>query len=166
MSISEKIKGILVTASIIASLSIAPAAIAQQVTPQPKQSPQQETGDFSNTELQQFVKANERAFVVQQESEKKMMGIIEEEKISLERFNEIAKAHQEQKAEEVQASKEEVEAFTKAAQRIVELQPEIHQNMVRAIEQDGLSVETFEKIMVAYQQDPTLQAKVQKLLEN
>lgn len=164
MFLIKKVKGAIAAAIILASMGLGQAAMAQKAFPAPKGT-EKVAEDFPNDKLQQFVKANERAFSVQQESEKAMMAVIQEEKISVEKFNEIAQAHQEQKLDGVKASEEEMAAFSKAAQRIVEMQPEVHQNLVKAIEQEGLTVQEFEKIMMAYQQNPAVQAKVQKLLE-
>lgn len=165
MVLIKKLKKITAAAFIIATMGLGQAAFAQ-VAPeaQPNSGQQSQAEDFSTAELKQFVAANERAMAVQKESENAMMTVIQEAEISVDKFNELAQAHQQQKLNEVKASAEEMAAFNKAAQRIVEMQPEVQQTLVKAIEQDGLTVEKFEKIMVAYQQNPAVQEKVQKLI--
>jgi hypothetical protein len=161
----KKIKAMAGAALVVASMSFGQAAWAQGApNGKAQQGQQTQTEDFSTLELKQFVAANERAFAVQKESEKAMLTVIEEEKISVDKFNEIAKAHQEEKMDQVEASPAEMAAFNKAAQRIVEMQPVVQQTLVQAIEQDGLTIEKFEKIMMAYQHNPAVQEKVQKLI--
>jgi hypothetical protein len=45
--------------------------------------------------------------------------------------------------DQVKASPEEMAAFNKAAQRIVEMQPVVQETLVQAIEQDGMAIEKF-----------------------
>jgi hypothetical protein len=94
-----------------------------------------------------------------------MVAVVEEEKLSVEKFTEMAKAHQQQKLDAVTATAEEKAAFNKAAQRIMAMQPEIEQNMQQAIEKEGITLDKFEQIMLAYQQNAAIQARVQKMLE-
>ncbi len=102
--------------------------------------PQLKTEDISDAELKQFVQASAKAAAVQQESQKAMVAVVEEEKLTVEKFTEMAKAHQEQKLGEVKASPEEKAAFSKAAQRIMEMQPQIEQSMQQAIEKEGITL--------------------------
>ncbi len=129
---------------------------ATQQTPAPK---------VTDVELKQFADANNRLMVIQQDGEKAMLAILAEEKLSVEKFSEMAQAHREQKIGEVKASAEEFAAFNRSAQRMMELQPTMEQDMEKAIVKDGMTVERYEQIMMAYQQDPAMQAKVQKLME-
>lgn len=139
----------------------APAAIAQQ-SPAPTQQAQGQS--FSDADLKQFVAANERLMVVQQESETAMKAILDEEKLSVDKFNQMAQAHQQQKLNEVEATVEEKAAFNKAAQRLMEMQPEVQKSVETAIQQDGLTLEKYEKMMMAYRQDPALQERVNTMM--
>jgi hypothetical protein len=142
-------------------------APAQQAPAQGNTSAQPElkTEDISDAELKQFVQASAKAAAVQQESQMAMVAVVEEEKLTVEKFTEMAKAHQEQKLGEVKASPEEKAAFSKAAQRIMDMQPQIEQSMQQAIEKEGITLEKFEQIMLAYQQNAAVQARVQKLID-
>lgn len=165
MKLYKKLKEITAVVLVVASVGFGQEAFAQGAAKGQRNSGQKaQIEEFSTLELKQFVAANERAFAVQKESEKAMLTVIEESQISIDKFNEIAQAHQDKKLDQVKASPEELAAFNKAAQRIVEMQPVVHQTLVQAIEQDGMTIEKFEKIMVAYQQNPAIQEKVQKLI--
>ncbi len=120
-------KRIIAGGCLLALTGVSPVVFAQQVTPQ--QTPAQgntgaqpQTQDFSDAELKQFVQAGAKAAAVQEENKKAMMAVVEESKLSVEKFSEMAQAHQQKKIDEVKATAEEKAAFSKAAQRIMELQ--------------------------------------------
>ncbi|NDK56458.1 DUF4168 domain-containing protein [Pontibacter fetidus] len=172
--IKNKLKGLAVAVLIVGAGTVTNTAFAQkkkQQTPpvQPKTeqiTPQTTpTSAFTDADLKQFAQANGRLMVVQKEGEKAMLAILAEEKLSVEKFTEMAKAHQQQKINEVKATPEEFAAFNKSAQRMMALQPTMEQDMEKAIVKDGLTVEKYEQIMLAFKQDPAVQAKVQQLME-
>ncbi|MDX5422672.1 MAG: DUF4168 domain-containing protein [Hymenobacteraceae bacterium] len=158
-----KMKGAAVAAFILGIFSFGNVAVAQQATPPAQQ--QQTQQNFSDNDLKQFAEANTRLMDVQKEGEQEMMKILEEEKLSVNKFNEMAMAHQQQKLNEVQATPEEMAAFNKAAQRMMELQPAMQKSVEEAIRKDGMTLEKYEQIMMAYRQDPALQERVNKMME-
>ncbi len=171
--INNKLKGLAVAVLIVGAGTVTNTAFAQkkkQQTPpaQPKTeqtTPQiTPTTTFTDADLKQFAEANNRLMVIQQEGEKAMLAILTEEKLSVEKFSEMAKAHQQQKINEVKATPEEFAAFNRSAQRMMEMQPTMEQDMEKAIVKDGMTVEKYEQIMLAVKQDPAMQAKVQQLM--
>jgi hypothetical protein len=166
MGLVTKIKGIFVAAVVAGTISFGPSAFAQNAAPQQPNNQQQGTENISEADLKKFVNANQRAISVQRESEQAMMAVIQEERLSIDKFNEIAQAQHEQDIEQADATPEEIAAFNRAAHKIVEMQEDIQQQMVNAIEQEGLTIQQFEMIMMAYQHDKTVQAKVQAMLED
>jgi hypothetical protein len=163
MNLINKLKGAAFAVLVLGFSTVGTAAIAQQATPEPAQQGAAAT-DFTDADLKQFADASSRLMVLQQEGEKTMMGILQEEKLSVEKFNEMAQAHQQQKLSEVTATPEEMAAFNKAAQRMMELQPTMQKDAETAIQKDGMTLEKYEKIMLAYQQDPSLQERINKLM--
>jgi hemerythrin superfamily protein len=169
MNIIHKLKATAVAGLIVGCVSMAGTAEAQQKNPPkqqttPQAAPQQQQQDISDADLKLFVDASTRLMELQQANEKVMLTILEEEKLSVETFNTLAQAHQQQKLAEAEATAEEKAAFNKAVQRMMEMQPDIEKNMQQAIQKDGMSMERYEQIMLAYQQNPTIQAKVQKMM--
>ncbi|MBD1398885.1 DUF4168 domain-containing protein [Pontibacter sp. JH31] len=170
MNFIHKLKATAVAGLVLGIVSFSGTAEAQQQKKPPKQqaptqaAPQQQTQAISDADIKLFVDASTRLMDLQQESEQAMMAILEEEKLSIEKFNTLAQAHQQQKLAEAEATAEEKAAFNKAVQRMMEMQPDIETNMQAAIQKDGMTVERYEQIMLAYQQDPALQAKIQKLM--
>ena len=161
MSLINKLKGAAIAALILGFSATGTVAVAQQITPPAQQGVQQ---NFSDADLKQFADASNRLMAIQQEGEKKMIAILQEEKLSIDKFNEMAMAHQLQKIDEVQATAEEKAAFNKAAQRMMEMQPAMQKQVEDAIRKDGMSLEKYEQIMMAYRQNPALQEKVNKIM--
>lgn len=160
MKILNKLKGAAVAVLALCSVTFGSSTFAQTTPP----AQQQVNADFSDAELKQFAEANTRLLEIQQATEKKMLAVLEEEKLSVEKFNEMAQAHHEQKLAEMEATPEEMAAFNKAAQRIMEMQPTMQQDVETAIQKDGMTLEQYEKIMLAYQQSPAVQEKVNQLM--
>lgn len=135
-------------------------AMAQQTTP-PQQQPVE---DFKEEELKQFAHAAGKVMVIQQETEQKMMKVLEEENIEVDKFNEILMAQQSQDPE-LAASEEEMESFNKASEKMMEIQNEVQGEMVKAIQEEGLEPEKYEQIMLAYQSSPEVKAKIDALFQ-
>jgi seryl-tRNA synthetase len=163
MVLTKKVKGGLVTAFVMAYICFGQPAFPQGAIASPGESQQQAKG-FSDDELKQFVQASAKVMSLQQRSQEAMVAAIEREKLSIDRFNQIARAHQQQKLEEVRATPEEIAAFNKAVQKIMEMQPEVEKEVQQTIEEE-IPVDKYQKIMLAYQQNPAVQAKVNKILQ-
>ena len=166
-TLNKKLKGFAVAILAVGATTISTGAFAQQKpqAAQPKTEQATPATSFTDAELKQFAQANGRLMVVQKDGEKAMLAILAEEKLSVEKFTEMAKAHQQQKINEVNATPEEFAAFNKSAQRMMALQPTMEQDMEKAIVKDGMTIEKYEQIMLAFKQDPAVQAKVQRLME-
>jgi hypothetical protein len=168
MNFIHKLKATVVAGLVLGIVSISGTAEAQQANPPkqtiPQNAQQQQTKPISDGDIKLFVDASTRLMELQQESEQAMLTILEEEKISIDKFNTLAQAHQQQKLAEAEGTAEEKAAFNKAVQRMMAMQPDIEKNMQQAIQKDGMTVERYEQIMMAYQQDPAVQAKIQKLM--
>lgn len=141
-------------------LGIAPAIYAQGV--QPNQ--QEVREDFSDDELKKFVSAATKAQEVQQARQQKMISAIEAEDLDVQRFNEIMAAQQGQ-AQDTEISDEELQAFNLAMQKVMEQQEKLQTEVEETIQKEGISPDTYEEIMLAYQQSPKIQEKVTKLLQ-
>lgn len=143
------------------------AAIAQGLPAQ--EQPQVKT-DFSENELEKFVDVYVQVAEIQQENETVMMQAIEEENLDINRFNEILQAQQQQATGQAQPADsasftaEEMAAFNNAAQKIMAVQQEAQTEMQQVIDKE-VGLETYEQIVLAYQQSPEVQQQINKLLE-
>ncbi|MBF9255446.1 DUF4168 domain-containing protein [Pontibacter sp. 172403-2] len=156
-------KGTIAAAFIVASMSYVPAAYAQQASASPTGS-QQTSSKFSDDELKKFIEANTEVTEIQQANRQAVVAAIEEQNLTLDRFNELVKAHRQQKLEEVAANPEEISAFSEAAQSVAKLQPETKEKVKQAIEKTGLTADKYKKIMQAYENNAAVQAKIAKLV--
>lgn len=140
------------------TLAVAPLSFAQQSAADVRE-------DFSKDELESFADAYKEVAAIQEESKQNMVGAIENEGLSVDRFNEML-SQQQNPEQEVDASAEEMASFNNAAQAILAERKESEQKVVSTIEDKGLELETYRDIMLAYQYSPKVQRKLDKLLRN
>lgn len=151
--------------ALLAFFLIAPLAAAWAQEPAQQQPSAEMREDFSDNELKSFVKANEKVTVIQMEAEQKMIKAIEGEGLTVERFNQILE-QQRDPSRTSETSVEELQSFNNAAQVILEENTRIEKEMTSSIEEEGIDIETYKQIMVAYQQNPDVQSRVNKFVEN
>ena len=139
----------------------------QAPTPQDPSAPQVNVReDYSDAELESFVNANEKVASIQQETEEKIIGKIQENGLTVDRFNQILQSQQDPSIKEaVQATPEELAAFNEVAQSIVDENQKVRQQIEASIQEEGLNLATYEEMMVAYQYSPKVQKRVHKLLD-
>jgi hypothetical protein len=134
----------------------------QEPAPQPSAEIRE---DFSDDELKSFVKANEKVTTIQMASEQKLIKAIEAEGLTVNRFNEILERQRDpQRTSDSTATAEEMKSFNSAAQVILQENAKIEKEMTSSIEEEGIDIETYKQIMVAYQQSPQVQTRVNKLV--
>ncbi len=121
--------------------------------------------DFSDSELESFANAVVQIMSIQQQGQQQMMAVIEEADMTVQRFNEITMQVQEMGVDQVEMSEEEAEVFIILSEEIEQIQINLEDIMIGTIEDEGITIEKYEEIMAAYQQDPELQQRVQQLLE-
>lgn len=147
--------------SVVFLLFFAAAAMAQV----PQQQQQPVNTDFSEEELEEFVEVYLQASEIQQENEAAMMQAIEEEDLDVQRFNEILTAQQNQQtAEDINATAEEMAAFNQAAEKIITVQQEAQAKINELIEEE-IGGEKYQQIAMAYQQSPEVQERINAMLQ-
>lgn len=119
--------------------------------------------DFSDDELKSFVKASKKITSIQMETEQKMMQAIENEGLTVDRFHEILQ-EQRNPTNSTQTSQEELKSFNNAAKAIIQENKKVEQQMEASIEEEGIDIETYNQIMVAYQQNEGVQRRVDRLI--
>ena len=133
---------------------------AQEQAPQPSVDVRE---DFSDDELKSFVKANEKVMAIQIESEQKMIKAIEDEGLTVNRFNEILE-DQRDPSRGNETSAEELKSFNNAAQLILDENAKVEKQMSASIEEEGIDTSTYKQIMVAYQHSQPIQDRVNKFI--
>lgn len=144
-------------------------AYAQQQGEQPQQVPGQQAPeikeDFSDQTLEKFVDINKKLAPHQQQGEAKMIQAIEDQGMDTERFGEIMTARQMNDTTHAGATAEELEKVDAAAQDIMGIQQELQQTMTKVIIDEGMEIEEFQDIILAYQYSPKIQKKVNDLIQ-
>ena len=120
--------------------------------------------NFEEEELKQFASAAGKVVLIQQETEQKMIQAIENEDLEINKFNEILMAQQNQQTEDLEATPEDLQKFDKAAAQVIQIQTEVQEEMVEAIKEEGLEPQKYEQILLAYQSDANVKAKVDALI--
>ncbi len=138
---------------------------AQAQFQQPPQQPE-ETTVVSDEELQVFVDASMKAQEIQTEAQMEMIGIVEEEGLDVETYNEILQGMQMgQSPDELDVESDTVEKFEKASELIGEIEQEMEGKLISAIEDEGLNLERYQQIFTAIQTSPELQQKMQQMIQ-
>ncbi len=151
--------------SLLLALSFsAPSLQAQAVPQQPGAAPELKT-DYNDDQLKQFTEAASEVEKIQQSAEAQMISIIEENGLDLETFNKIAMAQQNPNADASGMDAEDMKKYDEASGDLQKVQMEMQPKMVEAIESTGMEIQLYQEIMMAYQQSPELQAKVQAMME-
>lgn len=139
-------------------------AVNAQQASTPMQQKQTVKSNFEDAELEKFASAAGKVVVIQQETEKKMIQAIEEEELDLNKFNEIMTAQQNQQTENLEATPEELQKFDKAAAQLMKIQTEVQSEMVEVIQEEGLEPQQYEQILLAYQSNQEVKAKIDALI--
>ena len=130
----------------------------------PQQMPQQQTTEVSDGEMKQFAMAFVEIQNIEQKVQPEMIQAVEEEGIEVQRFNEIMNARQDPN-QEVDASEDELKKFASANREIEDIQNRAQREMMEKIAESGLTVDRYQKIMVAVRNDPALQQKLQSSMQ-
>lgn len=137
-------------------------ASAQDTTLQPSTAIRE---DFSDDELKSFVKANEKVMAIQMEAEQNMVKAIEEEGLTVDRFHQILE-EQRDPQRGTETSPEELKSFNNAAKVILEENAKVEEQMTTSIEEQGIDIETYKQIMLAYQESPAIQSRVNGMVRD
>ena len=122
-------------------------------------------GGFTDRELQGFANAVVQVISIQQQGQTLMISAIEEEDMTVQRFNEIMIQTQEVALEDIGLSQEEMDQYLKVAGEIEKIQIDLETVLIETIEEEGLSLDKYEEIMTEYQQNEALQQRIHELVE-
>lgn len=148
-------------------------AFAQQQAPQQGQpmSPQENSMEVDEEEIQRFANAFEAVQSIQKESREEMAQAIEQQGLTIKEYNELFQQQQgnaggESQMSQSNYSEEKRQQFEQADARIDQIEQETQSEIEQAITQEGLEVERFEQLWIAVRQDPELQQRLQNELQN
>lgn len=119
--------------------------------------------DISDTQLAQFADAYINVQMQNQEAQQEMVAIIEKEGLEVERFSQIQEASMNPN-QQSDATPDEMKKHASAMAKLDEMQPELEKKAIEGIEATGISLEQYQSIASAVQQDQELQQKLQAIL--
>ncbi|ACK69116.1 hypothetical protein PCC7424_0657 [Gloeothece citriformis PCC 7424] len=123
--------------------------------------------NISNKELQQFAQIIQKVYTVEQETTEKMVVTIQEEGMSIDRFNDIVKwKKNSQESPNPSVSDAEMQTFDKLVTKIAQLQEQADTKIKEIFTSQELQIDRFNQILEAVRQDPSLQSQVQQILAN
>jgi|SRR5699024_2581993 len=119
--------------------------------------------DISDTQLAQFADAYINVQMQNQEAQQEMIAIIEKEGLEVERFSQIQEASMNPN-QQSDATPDEMKKHASAMAKLDEMQPKLEKKAIEGIEATGISLEQYQSIASAVQQDQELQQKLQTIL--
>lgn len=125
---------------------------------------QQQQVDVSDSDLEKFANAFKEIQAINQTSQQQMMAVIQEEGMEVQRFNELFQAEQNPQ-QEADMNKEEEKKFKSINNEIQTIQKDSEKKMIAKIEDEDLSVNRYQEIMMAVQNQPEMQEKLQEHLQ-
>jgi hypothetical protein len=117
----------------------------------------------NDTELKQFVEAYKKIQVLDQDAQQKMIKAVEDCGITVQKYNEINESFQNPESE-TEATPEEMESFKLASEKVTEIQQKTQPAVQNEIEKQGLTMQRYQEIYVAIQQDPNLMEKFKEIM--
>lgn len=121
--------------------------------------------DFTDEQIKGFASAVTQIMNIQQQSQMQMIQVIEEYEMDVQRFNLLYMQMQQMPIDEIDGTDKEKEDMAEIVVEIEKIQHEIESVVIGTIEDEGLTIEVYEAIMTAYQQDPELQQRIQQEME-
>lgn len=125
---------------------------------------------ISDSDIPIFAKVYQEVQILRMQAEQEMAQAVEDEGLTIDRFNAIAETQIEgsaqspedmaKVAEKAKISKKENKQFKAAVDRIIAIRQSAEGEMEKAIEADGLSVDTFNSILEQSADDADLQRKI------
>ncbi|MFO7790118.1 MAG: DUF4168 domain-containing protein [Bacteroidales bacterium] len=126
----------------------------------PPQQNQPQAGDITDEELEKFASV----FLTEQEVQQDMIEIIQDEGLSVQRFQQMQQASQNPE-QELDASEEEMKQYESVMASIQEIQPESQKKIQDKIKEEGLTQKRYSEINNAMQQNQELQQRFQNIMQ-
>ncbi|MGM0496573.1 MAG: DUF4168 domain-containing protein [Bacteroidota bacterium] len=122
--------------------------------------------DVSDEEIEKFVEAVNAVQSINQGAQEEMSKTIEDEGMDPRRFQEIQQSQQSQQQGDAQdVSDKEMQQYQSIMKEMESVQSGLQEDMKDAIEDVGLTMERYQQIANAAQNDTALMQRIQKKLE-
>lgn len=165
MNISKKLVITLICTFMAAGSLFAQGQQQPQMPPQQQRPELPTSSDVSDAELTKLGDAAEALEPIQMETQEKVKTAVEEEDLSFERFQQMMMAMQNpQMAQQVNITEEERSIIQTLQPTLMQIQTEARQKMSATIQDNGLTMQRYQQIIMGAQQDPELMARVEEEL--
>lgn len=136
---------------------------AQQTKPKMKNNTQEKAPNIEvgDKELDKFVNAVDKVKELQKNAQKDMIDAIKSEGLDTKQFVQIRNSQNNPKADASDKfSKDQVESYNKAKEKLAEIQKETQKKQVDAIKSEGMDVNRYVQIAKAAQNDSSLLQRI------
>ena len=122
---------------------------------------------MSPEELKKFATATKQLLAIVNDTESKMVQVVQKQGLTDTRFKQIYEAKQNPAAKPTpQITPKEEEGYKQAVTQLSQIQKDAQLKMDQAVQAQGLPMERFNQIFAAVQKDPQLKQEVRKMIQN
>lgn len=140
--------------------------IFSQTPANPQQMPQApDPSTYTDDQLKTFASVVLDVMAIQEENQAKMMKVIQDNNLSLERFNEMVSEGQQKGQDQITATEEEMQAFQASMGEVQQIQMDMNNEMMTTVTESDLNVQQYRQMMMGYEQDPDMRKKVDKYID-
>lgn len=125
---------------------------------------EEKTFRFENEVLLNFFDANQEISQLQRQTQERMAETVGQLDLTLERFNQIARANQIGALQGGAFTDEEINAFNQLGPQISQIQREQRTMITTLLEEKGFSTTSYQEVLNEYRTDQDLQTHVRELL--
>ena len=119
---------------------------------------------FEDQDLLKFVDANMEIQKVQREAQESINQTVEDHGLTMDQFNQIARASQIGALQGGNFSQEQIDAFNEVGPKITEIQRDMQGTVQLIMQEHEIDPELYQEILADYRQDAELQEYVRELL--
>lgn len=119
--------------------------------------------NISDEELEKFVDIDMQLQPMQQQAQQEMIETVEQKGMKVEKFQQIAQSQQQGNTADF--SENELQKFSEINEELAVIDSQLQQDMISKIEEEGVSIERYQQIAAAVNQDQGLQQKLQKIFQ-
>lgn len=164
MLLNKKKSGSVIT-TIMFAFALVIAQPANLFADKPEEPEKEEkTFRFEEETLLKFFDANQEISQLQRQTQERMAETVGQFDLTLERFNQIARANQIGALQGGAFTDEEINAFNQLGPQISQLQREQQMMITTILEEKGFTSESYQEVLNEYRTDQELQAHVRELL--
>ena len=126
---------------------------------------QQEIEDtFTDEEYETFVAINQTLAPMQADVEAKMVAVLDEKGMEAPRFQELMQAQRQGNIMDATDDAAEIALFNEAGQEIMKIQRNSQEELQKQITDNGMEINKFQEMSIAYNQNPEVKEKVDKMI--